>query len=231
MSNRTTHRITPDILLRAYAAGIFPMAESAEATELRWFDPPIRAVIPLDNSFHVSRSLRRAIKKRPYEVTFNAAFDRVIRACAEPQQARMTTWINPTIIELYTALYRRGHAHSIEAWDNGALVGGLYGVSLGAAFFGESMFSFKTDASKISLVYLVALLRHCDFTLLDTQFQTEHLTQFGTYEMTRVNYHHLLTSAVGRQATLARPDRETWDHLAIGAGAGGVAGGIAGAAG
>ena len=217
MSNRSLHRITPDVLLRAYAAGIFPMAESAEATELRWFDPPIRAVIPLDEAFHVSRSLRRAIKKHPYKITLDTAFDQVIRACAAPIEGRETTWINRPIIDLYTSLYRRGHAHSIEAWDGDELVGGLYGVSLGGAFFGESMFSRKSDASKIALVYLVALMRHCSFTLLDTQFQTEHLSQFGTFEVTRVNYHHLLASAVDKPVKLARPNREAaeWDHLAL----------------
>lgn len=230
MSNRSLHYITADILLRAYAAGIFPMADSAAADELRWFDPPIRAVIPLDDAFHVSRSLRRSIKRRPYKVTLDTAFDKVIRACALPQKGRETTWINRAIIELYTSLYRRGNAHSVEVWDKGELVGGLYGVSLGAAFFGESMVSFKTDASKIALVYLVALLRHCGFTLLDTQFQTEHLTQFGTYEMTRVNYHHLLADATGGNVKLSRLGSEEWDHLAAGTGRTGE-GGVAPAGG
>jgi len=215
MSNRSFYRITPDVLLRAYAAGIFPMAESAEATELRWFDPPIRAIIPVDEQFHVPRSLRRTIRKHPYTITFDTAFDKVIRACAAPQRERETTWINRTIIDLYTGLYRRGHAHAIEAWDNGELVGGLYGVSLGAAFFGESMFSLKTDASKIALVYLVALMRHCNFTLLDTQFQTEHLAQFGTHEVTRVNYHHMLAGAVDKRVRFVRPEAAEWDRLAL----------------
>jgi leucyl/phenylalanyl-tRNA---protein transferase len=221
VSNRT-FLLTPDVLLRAYAAGIFPMAESAKSTELRWFDPPIRAVIPLDDAFHVSHSLRRTIKKRPYKITFNTAFDQVIRACAAPGEGRETTWINRPIIDLYTSLFRRGHAHSVEAWEDEKLVGGLYGVSLGAAFFGESMFSYKSDASKIALVYLVALMRHCGFTLLDTQFQTEHLSQFGTYEVTRVNYHHLLAQATKNPVQLTRPDETEWNYLAEGA-AGGVA--------
>jgi len=213
MSNRT-FLITPDVLLRAYAAGIFPMAESAAAHELRWFDPPIRAVIPLDDEFHVPRSLRRVIRKKPYKITLNTAFDQTIRACAEPAEGREITWINRPIIDLYTSLFRRGHAHSIEAWDGDELAGGLYGVSLGAAFFGESMFSRKSDASKIALVYLVALMRHCGFTLLDTQFQTEHLSQFGTFEVTRVNYHHMLAAAVPKPVKLARPDPKEWDQWA-----------------
>jgi leucyl/phenylalanyl-tRNA--protein transferase len=213
MSNRTFYHITPEILLRAYAAGIFPMAESAEARDLRWFDPPIRALIPLDHTFHVARSLKRTIKKHPYKITLDTAFGKVIHGCAAPAEGRQTTWINRPIIDLYTALHRRGHAHAIEAWDGNELVGGLYGVSLGAAFFGESMFSVKRDASKIVLVYLVALLRHCGFTLLDTQFQTDHLARFGTFEVTRANYHHLLAEAMAKQpAKLKAPDN--WDHLA-----------------
>ncbi|MGE3622667.1 MAG: leucyl/phenylalanyl-tRNA--protein transferase [Bdellovibrionales bacterium] len=213
MSNRLI-RITPDILLRAYAAGIFPMAESAEAKELRWFDPPIRAIIPLDHHFHVSRSLGRTIRKRPYAVTLDTAFNDVIRACAQPAPGREVTWINAAIKDLYSGLFERGNAHSVEVWDGDELVGGLYGVSLGAAFFGESMFSRKTDASKIALVYLVALMRHCKFTLLDTQFQTEHLQQFGTEEITRMNYHHLLARAIGRKAELKAPSAKEWDYLA-----------------
>jgi leucyl/phenylalanyl-tRNA--protein transferase len=211
MSNRTHDRITPDILLRAYAAGIFPMAESAESSELRWFDPPIRALIPLDDYFHVPRRLARTLKQKPFTVRLNTAFDQVIRACAESKLGRDTTWINDEIVTLYSALYQRGHAHSIEVWDDTNLVGGLYGVSLGGAFFGESMFSRSTDASKIALVYLVNLLRSCAFSVLDTQFQTEHLTQFGTFEVTRVNYHHLLYPAIRNKAQIIAP--QDWDYL------------------
>nr|MDP9128202.1 leucyl/phenylalanyl-tRNA--protein transferase [Pseudomonadota bacterium] len=171
MSNRSLHLITPDILLRAYAAGIFPMAESADATELHWFDPPIRALIPLD-TFHVPRRLARSLRKKPYAIKLNTAFGAVMRGCAAPGKGRETTWINNEIARLYGKLFARGHAHSVEAWDGDALVGGLYGVSLGGAFFGESMFSLKSDASKIALVYLVALLQANHFALLDTQFQT-----------------------------------------------------------
>lgn len=215
MSNRSLHLLTPDILLRAYAMGIFPMAESASATDLHWFDPPIRAVIPLGDDFHIARRLRRTLKQRPYQITFNKAFSDVMRACAAAAPGRETTWINRQIISLYSTLHWRGHAHSVEVWDGKNLVGGLYGVSLGGAFFGESMFSRKTDASKIALVYLVALLRYCGFTLLDTQFQTEHLMQFGTYEMTRANYHHFLKDAVKKSVTLSPISHEEWDRLSF----------------
>jgi leucyl/phenylalanyl-tRNA--protein transferase len=210
MSNRSFYLVTPDTLLRAYAAGIFPMAESAQATELHWFDPPVRALIPLD-TLHVPKRLRRTIRKKPYEVRLNTAFDGVMRACAAPAPDRSTTWINAEILRLYNALHRRGHAHSVETWQDGKLVGGLYGVSLGGSFFGESMFSHKTDASKIALVYLVALLRASGFTLLDTQFQTTHLAQFGTHEITRANYHHLLKESIKLKTRLQQP--ADWDYL------------------
>jgi leucyl/phenylalanyl-tRNA--protein transferase len=200
------------MLLRAYAAGIFPMAENANATELHWFDPPVRAIIPLD-AFHVPKRLRRTIKKHPYIIKFNTAFSHVIRSCAAPDHGRTTTWINREIVSLYVTLHWRGHAHSVEAWDGKELVGGLYGVSLGSAFFGESMFSRKDDASKIALVYLVALLKQSGFTLLDTQFQTEHLAQFGTHEITRANYHHLLADALEKPRRLSLPTDPDWNHL------------------
>lgn len=212
MSNRLLHKLTPDILLRAYAAGIFPMAESAEARDIRWFDPPIRAVIPLQD-FYVPRRLRRTLRQHRYTVKLNTAFSQVIRACAEPIEGRTTTWINKEIIRLYVALHWRGHAHSIEVWDHEELIGGLYGVSLGGAFFGESMFSRQTDASKIALCYLVALLRHCDFTLLDTQFMTDHLAQFGTEEVTRSNYQLMLNLACCRNNRITLPLSPDWDHL------------------
>jgi leucyl/phenylalanyl-tRNA--protein transferase len=218
MSSRSLE-LTPDLLLRAYAMGIFPMADSADATELHWFDPPIRALIPLDAHFHIPKRLQRTIRQKPYQVTLNKAFGDVMRACALPAKGRATTWINSQIISLYTTLHWRKHAHSIEVWDGKELVGGLYGVSLGAAFFGESMFSRKTDASKIALVYLVSLLRHCGFTLLDTQFQTEHLTQFGTHEITRANYHHFLNIAIKKPAELKLAETDDWDYLAGTAGA------------
>jgi len=212
MSDRSLYLLTPDILLRAYAAGIFPMAESAEATGVHWFDPPVRAIIPIDD-FHGPKRLKRTIRRKPYAIKLNSAFHKVISACAEPVQGRTTTWINREILGLYNTLHWRGHAHSIEAWEGTELVGGLYGVSLGSAFFGESMFSRKTGASKIALVYLVALLKYCGFTLLDTQFQTSHLEQFGTYEITRANYHHLLKASVKKPARLILPSKPDWDHL------------------
>jgi leucyl/phenylalanyl-tRNA--protein transferase len=212
MSNRILHLLTPDLLMRAYAAGIFPMAESADATELHWFDPPIRAIIPVDG-FHIPRRLRRTLRQKPYTIKLNTAFSQVIRMCATPAEGRATTWINREITSLYVTLHWRGHAHSIEAWDGDRLVGGLYGLSLGSAFFGESMFSTADDASKIALVYLVALLKNCNFKLLDTQFQTAHLEQFGTMEITRVNYHHLLEEALSEKAKIKLPLQPDWDHL------------------
>ncbi|MGB9152027.1 MAG: leucyl/phenylalanyl-tRNA--protein transferase [Alphaproteobacteria bacterium] len=214
MSNRILNRLTPEMLLRAYAAGIFPMAESAEATELRWYDPPVRALIPLDERFHVPRRLARTLRKQPYQVTLNRAFQDVMRGCAAPDEGRETTWINEEIIRLYTALHQRGHAHSIEVWQDEALIGGVYGVSLGRAFFGESMFSRQTDASKIALVHLVALLRHCRYTLLDTQFITTHLARFGTFEIARSAYHLLLGSAVKKTAKTFPPQPD-WGRLLI----------------
>lgn len=190
--------LTPDLLLRAYAAGIFPMAEGASSEELFWFDPPVRAIIPLDERFHVPRRLRRTLRQRPYEVRINTAFRAVMDGCA----ARASTWINGQILELYTELHAQGHAHSVEAWRDGELVGGLYGVSLGGAFFGESMFSRTPDASKIALVHLVERLRAGGFILLDTQFQTAHLRQFGTYEIARAEYHARLGEALEVSASL-----------------------------
>jgi len=202
MSDRSNYILTPDLLLRAYAMGIFPMAESATSTELQWFDPPIRAVIPLDDLFHVPKRLLRTLRHKPFRVTLNACFTDVMHRCAAPAPGRETTWINREIVNLYTTLHWRKHAHSIEVWDGLNLVGGLYGVSLGGAFFGESMFSTKTNASKIALVYLVTLLRQNNFKLLDTQFQTEHLSQFGTFEITRVNYQHILKAAIEQPTEL-----------------------------
>ncbi len=208
--------ITPDILLRAYASGIFPMAESAESTELLWFDPPVRALIPLDDRFHVSHSLRKRIRRQPYIITRDKAFGDVMRACAapDPLKDRAETWINNQIIDLYTELHRLGYAHSIEAWQDGKLVGGLYGVRLGGAFFGESMFSKAADASKISLAYLVALLRAARFHLLDTQFTTDHLMQFGTFEVDRDDYHKMLADALSVTPILPNLDAESWLQLA-----------------
>ncbi len=186
--------ITPDLLLKAYRAGVFPMAEDAESAELFWFDPPERTIFPL-YAFHVPARLRRTIRQRPYRLTVNQDFGSVIRACAAPRADRDKTWINAEIIELYTALHQQGKAHSLEAWQGDQLMGGLYGVQIGGAFFGESMFSTMTDASKISLVALVALLRHQKFQLLDCQFMTSHLSQFGAITISRSAYQERLEAA------------------------------------
>jgi len=192
-------KLTPEILLRAYAAGIFPMAEDRDDTTLYWVDPDLRGIIPLD-SFHVPRRLARKVRQDAFRVTVDTAFVSVIESCAAPARGRETTWINDEIIELYSGLAAIGHAHSVETWDDGALVGGLYGVSLGAAFFGESMFSRATDASKVALVHLVARLRSGGFTLLDTQFVTDHLASFGATEIAREAYHERLARAMQRDA-------------------------------
>ena len=168
-------------LLDAYSRGIFPMAEDGR---IFWFSPEKRGVIPLDERFNVPKSLRKTIKRRPYKIKWDTAFKDVIKACAN----RESTWIDQVILDSYHLLHRMGYAHSVECWDEDGLVGGLYGVSLGGAFFGESMFSHKTDASKIALVALVEKLRSLDYELLDTQWMTPHLRQFGGYEIPREEY-------------------------------------------
>jgi leucyl/phenylalanyl-tRNA--protein transferase len=189
------HAITPEILLRAYAAGMFPMAESAEDPEVFWVQPRIRGIIPLDD-FHISKSLAKRVRHKPFDIRINTAFDQVIEHCAEATDDRPTTWINPLILTLYKELHRMGYTHSVEAWDGDEIVGGLYGVSLGSAFFGESMFSRRTDASKICLVHLVNRLKERKFTLLDTQFTTDHLRTFGAIDVPRKDYEKLLERAM-----------------------------------
>jgi leucyl/phenylalanyl-tRNA--protein transferase len=189
--------ITVDILLRAYSAGLFPMADSADDPELFWVEPEIRGIIPL-NDFHISKSLAKAMRKKPFEIRFNTAFEAVMAGCAAEAPDRPSTWINATIRKLYTELHQIGHAHSVEAWDGEELVGGLYGVSLGAAFFGESMFSRRTNASKICLVHLVERLRASGFVLLDTQFTTEHLKTFGAIDVPKQQYAKMLDQAVNQ---------------------------------
>jgi leucyl/phenylalanyl-tRNA---protein transferase len=193
-------RLTPDLLLAAYAAGVFPMAESADDPELFWVDPRRRGILPLD-AFHVPHKLRRVVRQGSFEIRCNTAFEDVIRGCAEATEKRPNTWINDEIVRLYAALFARGAAHSVEAWQDGMLVGGLYGVSLGAAFFGESMFSRATDASKVALVHLAARLRFGGYRLLDTQFLTPHLARFGGVEITRSRYHRLLAEALAYRAS------------------------------
>lgn len=183
--------LTPDLLLGAYSAGIFPMAEKRESNEVFWVDPVRRGIIPLDG-FRISRSLRRAMLRERYAVTFDADFGAVVEACAEREE----TWINHTIRRLYTALHLRGYAHSVEIWRDGALAGGAYGVSIGGAFFGESMFSRARDTSKIALAYLIDRLRLAGFELLDTQFVTDHLRSLGATEISRAEYRIRLASAL-----------------------------------
>jgi len=207
--------LTPDILLRAYAAGIFPMAESAEDPELFWVDPKRRGIIPLD-AFHVPRRLGRVVRQNVFTIRCDTAFEDVMRGCAESSDKRPNTWINDEILDLYGGLFARGAAHSVECWHEGELVGGLYGVSLGSAFFGESMFSRVTDASKVALVHLVARLRYGRYRLLDTQFLTPHLAQFGGIEITRARYHRLLAEALRYRGVFPR-------DLPAGAGVLGVA--------
>ncbi len=204
--SRRQFDVTPDLMLRAYRAGLFPMAETRRGDRLYWLDPEQRGILPLD-AFHLSRRLRRTVQNGGFVVTADTDFARVISLCAEPGAGREDTWINRDIERLFTALHTRGHAHSIEVWQAGALVGGLYGVVLGGAFFGESMFSTARDASKVALVHLVARLRLGGFVLLDTQFVTTHLTQFGAVEVPREEYKAMLDRAAQVPARwLGAPD-------------------------
>jgi len=195
--------LTPDLLLRAYAAGLFPMAESAEDPELFWVDPERRGVLPLD-SFHLPKRFRRTLRQGRFEVTADHDFAAVMKGCAERTPTRKSTWINTQIIRLYRDLHAGGAAHSVECWLDGELVGGLYGVSLGGAFFGESMFSRVPDASKTALVHLVARLRRGGYQLLDTQFVTQHLTRFGAIEIPRRDYRKRLEAALSVHAEFYR---------------------------
>ncbi len=195
--------LTPDMLLRAYAIGVFPMAEDRDDPDLFWIDPRMRGVIPL-NGFHVPRRLARTIRQGRFVVTFNEAFEDVMEGCAETSNRRPRTWINDKILTLYASLFRMGHAHSVEVWFEGALVGGLYGVTLGSAYFGESMFSRERDASKVGLVHLVARLTRGGFTLLDSQFVTRHLENFGAIELPRAEYRTLLAEAIAGDADFHR---------------------------
>ena len=188
--------LTPDLLLRAYAVGIFPMAESAEDDEVFWVDPEQRGILPLDG-FHLPRRLKRTLRSGDFEIRCDTAFEEVVRACAEPTEDRPKTWINDEIVRLYLALFRRGSAHSVEAWHGDELIGGLYGVQLKAAFFGESMFSRESNASKVALAWLVARLKAGGFRLLDCQFITDHLQSLGAIEVTRDDYVALLDAALG----------------------------------
>ncbi len=197
---RDTPEITLETLLMAYASGIFPMAEARDDPEIYWVDPKLRGVFPLDG-FRLSRSLAKIIRRGDYEVTLNRNFAGTVEACA----ARETTWINAPIRRLYSELHADGYAHSLEVWVDRALVGGVYGVTLGTAFFGESMFSRRRDMSKVALAYLVTLLRRRGYTLFDTQFLTDHLASLGAVEIPRRQYHTLLADALSRPAQLIGP--------------------------
>lgn len=194
--SRRQLEITPDLVLRAYAAGVFPMAESRGSDRMYWLDPALRGVLPIDEGFHLPRRLRRTALSDRFTVTADRDFPGVIRGCAEPAPGRTDTWINAEIEQLFVELHLRGFAHSVETWQQGRLVGGLYGVSLGGAFFGESMFSRVTDASKVALVHLVARLRICGYVLCDTQFLTAHLARFGTVEIPKAEYKARLAAAL-----------------------------------
>ena len=211
--------LTPEILIQAYVAGVFPMAETADDPELFWVDPTRRGILPLDG-FHVPRRLTRLVRQDRFEVRCDSAFEAVMRGCAESSEKRPNTWINDEILRLYKTLFGRGAAHSVECWLEGVLVGGLYGISLGGAFFGESMFSRVTDASKVALVHLAARLRLGGYRLLDTQFLTPHLAQFGGIEISRARYHRLLADALRYRGVFPR-------DLPGGAAAGGIGGGAA----
>ena len=204
MASRDTMQaeITPEVLLRAYACGIFPMAESADDPTLFWVEPEQRGIIPLDG-LKVSSRLARTVRSDRFTVTVDRAFDEVIDGCAESKPGRDNTWINRRIRTLYTGLYRLGHCHSVEVWQGQALVGGLYGVNLGGAFFGESMFHRASDASKVALVHLVARLIAGGFTLLDTQYVTEHLRSLGAIEISRRRYRSQLDLALLHEGDFA----------------------------
>ena len=186
--------LTPELVLRAYGAGVFPMADSADAEDLYWVDPRKRGILPLNGS-HLSRSLRKRVLKHDYQIRLDTAFEAVLDGCSD----RPETWINPTIRDLFVGLHRMRYAHTVEVWQNDALVGGLYGLRLGSAFFGESMFSRTRDASKIALAWLVARLRYGGFTLLDTQFTTPHLESLGARQVPRAHYLELLDRAMSKR--------------------------------
>lgn len=209
--SRRQMEITPELLLRAYRAGVFPMAETRDGSRLYWLDPERRGVLPLDG-FHMPRRLLRTVLSGRFAVTSDTDFATTIAGCATSREGREDTWINREIERLFLALHAAGHAHSVETWREGRLVGGLYGVTIGGAFFGESMFSFETDASKVALVHLVARLRLGGFRLLDTQFITSHLARFGTVEVPRADYRALLADALDAPALwLSAPDPAALD--------------------
>ena len=216
MSNRGAEdfELTPELLLRAYTVGVFPMAESRDAPTISWIDPRTRGILPLD-SFHVPKSLRKTVRKRAFDIRCNAAFPTVIEECARRTVGRRETWINVQIEDAVNQLNQMGYAHSVECWHDGKLMGGLYGVALGGVFFGESMFSRATDASKVALVHLVARLRLGRFKLLDTQFTTDHLKRFGAIDIPAREFLPKLESALSIHCLFpAEIDDETlWPEM------------------
>ncbi|MCL4138007.1 UNVERIFIED_CONTAM: hypothetical protein GTU68_010354 [Idotea baltica] len=195
-----TARFDTEDLLACYRRGVFPMAESQDDLRLFLVDPDMRGILPL-RGFHIPSRLKKTVRQEPYQVRYDTAFTRVMEGCAAPGKARESTWINSVILNLYSKLHKQGHAHSVECWDGNTLVGGLYGVSIGGAFFGESMFSIATDASKIALVHLVARLLEGGYKLLDAQFHNPHLEQFGLLEIPRNEFKVLLVEALATKAS------------------------------
>ena len=206
--------LTPTLVLRAYAMGVFPMAESHDAETVFWIDPDRRGILPLD-TFHVPRRLKRTVRQGRFEVRCDTDFQGVIDGCAAATEIRRDTWINPEVRNLFAALHSMGVVHTVECWQDGSLVGGLYGLQLGGVFFGESMFSRARDASKVALVHLAARLVQGGFSLLDSQFLTEHLAQFGAIEIPRDEYRDLLDLAIGKPAEFPQelPEAALWDFL------------------
>lgn len=211
--------ITPQILLRAYAAGIFPMAESADDSALYWVEPEERGIIPLDG-LKISHSLRKSVRRRLFEIRIDHDFPAVIRACAERAPGRKSTWINNRIVALYSQLHRMGCCHSVECWQDGKLVGGLYGVRIGAVFFGESMFSRVTDASKVALVHLTARLNHGGFRLLDAQFVNPHLERLGAMQVPKARYHEMMEPLLALEADFFAFDKDDEPETVLASAAG-----------
>ena len=199
--------LTPELILRAYQAGIFPMAEDATSDDLFWVSPQMRGIIPLDN-FHISKSLRKTLKTHPYSVKVDTDFAACIEGCATAGTDRANTWINPAIRKLYGALFERRFVHTVEVWEGAEIVGGLYGVSIGAVFFGESMFHRRTDCSKIAMAHLLSRLKAGNYRLLDTQFITDHLRTFGGIEIPREDYELRLAEALAHEADWGEIDRQ-----------------------
>lgn len=205
--------VSIELLLRAYSCGIFPMADSRDPGELYWVEPKIRGILPLDQ-FHLPRSLKRTIKKQPFRVTVDKAFAKVIRLCGAPEAGRSDTWISEEIVQVYSELFEQGHAHSIECWRMGKLAGGLYGVQIGAAFFGESMFHLESEASKVALAYTVARLKAGGYSLFDVQFVSDHLTRFGVTGVAKERYLMLLQDALKKKANFYKlPDEPSAENV------------------